>query len=179
MAPSPQDGDIQLFSATARRLLTSTWLQGDAIRSVTLLGAGPQAGAGALDAPYILLGCESGNVRVVALLDGQGQPAAGARPVADLALQPFGLGSVDEGTRLNGQRPVETPADQTGVANHPAVDVQSRYLGTGCVFEQERSQQTGNAITLDDYNRALSAYKADEAAVQAARERLQQARPPR
>lgn len=84
-----QDGDIQLFSATARRLLTSTWLQGDAIRSVALLGAGPQAGAGAADAPYVLLGCESGNVRVVALLDGQGQPAAGARPVADLALQPY------------------------------------------------------------------------------------------
>lgn len=84
-----QDGDIQLFSATARRLLTSTWLQGDVIRSVALLGAGPHAGTGAADAPYVLLGCESGNVRVVVLLDGQGQPAAGARPVADLALQPY------------------------------------------------------------------------------------------
>ena len=71
------DGDIQLFSAVQRRLLTSTWLQGDAINAVALLD------------PYILLGCESGSVRVVALLDADGAPAPAARPAADLALQPY------------------------------------------------------------------------------------------
>ncbi|KAL4458921.1 hypothetical protein ABPG75_013786 [Micractinium tetrahymenae] len=76
-----QDGDIQLFSAVQRRLLTSIWLQGDVINSVALL---PSASD-----PYILLGCESGTVRVVALLDEAGQPAAGGRPAADLSLQPY------------------------------------------------------------------------------------------
>lgn len=128
-----QDGDIQLFSAVQRRLLTSIWLQvcsaagtcssvfactkgwrcsearvpvgvcmaltacnraapsrqppllpmvqGDVINSVALL-------PGASD-PYILLGCESGNVRVVALLDEAGQPAVDGRPAADLSLQPY------------------------------------------------------------------------------------------
>jgi hypothetical protein len=55
-------------------------LQGDVINSVTLLPA---------QDPYVLLGCESGNVRVVALLDADGQPASGARPATDLSLQPY------------------------------------------------------------------------------------------
>ncbi|KAL4431642.1 hypothetical protein ABPG77_001484 [Micractinium sp. CCAP 211/92] len=76
-----RDGDIQLFSAVQRRLLTSIWLQGDVINSVALL-------PGASD-PYILLGCESGSVRIVAVLDEAGQPAVGGRPAADLALQPY------------------------------------------------------------------------------------------
>lgn len=71
------DGDIQLFDAVQRRLLASTWMQGDAINSVALLD------------PFLMLGCQSGNVRVVALLDGEGNPAAGARPAVDLALQPY------------------------------------------------------------------------------------------
>lgn len=75
-----QDGDCQLFSAVSRRLLTSIWLQGDTINSVTLLPGSD---------PYVLLGCESGNVRVVALLDEDGRPAAGAKPAADLAVQPY------------------------------------------------------------------------------------------
>jgi hypothetical protein len=56
-------------------------MQGDVINSVAVL-------PGAAD-PYVLLGCESGNVRIVALLDSQGNPASGARPAADLALQPY------------------------------------------------------------------------------------------
>lgn len=76
-----QDGDIQLFSAVSRRLLTAIWLDGDIINGVAVL-------PGSSD-PYVLLGCESGNVRVVALLDEEGAPAAGARPAADLALQPY------------------------------------------------------------------------------------------
>ncbi|PSC76739.1 R-Tomsyn-like family [Micractinium conductrix] len=89
-----QDGDIQLFSAVSRRLLTSTWLQGDAINAVAPLPAGVGPGGGAVagtagsDA-YVLLGCESGSVRVVAVLDGSGAPAAGASSAADLALQPY------------------------------------------------------------------------------------------
>lgn len=49
------------------------------------------------DDPYLLLGCESGNVRVVALLDEQDRPAEGARQAADLSLQPYqgGWGGVE------------------------------------------------------------------------------------
>ena len=75
-----QDGDIQLFSVPARRLVASTWLQGDTVNALALLPGGE---------PWVLLGCESGSVRVVALQDGAGAPAAGAAPVAELALQPY------------------------------------------------------------------------------------------
>ena len=64
----------------ARRLVASTWLQGDTINAVALLPGGE---------PWVLLGCESGSVRVVALMDGGGAPAAGATPAAELALQPY------------------------------------------------------------------------------------------
>ena len=74
-----QEGDIQLFSIVERRLAASTWLQGDTIAAVALLP----------NDPYILLGCESGCVRVVALLDGASRPAEGAAPAVGLALQPY------------------------------------------------------------------------------------------
>ena len=67
-----------MLSAPAR---LPACIQGDVINSVAVL-------PGAAD-PYVLLGCESGNVRIVALLDSQGNPASGARPAADLALQPY------------------------------------------------------------------------------------------
>ena len=66
-----------MLSAPAR---LPACIQGDVINSVAVL-------PGAAD-PYVLLGCESGNVRIVALLDSQGNPASGTRPAADLALQP-------------------------------------------------------------------------------------------
>lgn len=74
-----QEGDIQLFSIIERNLLTSTWLQGDCINAVAVL---PHE-------PYIFLGCESGNVRVVALLDSSGAPAEGTTQAVDLSLQPY------------------------------------------------------------------------------------------
>lgn len=75
-----EEGEIQLFSVPACRLLTSTWLRGDPINAAALL---PE------EDPYLLLGCESGNVRVVALLDDHGMPAAEGTAAADLALQPY------------------------------------------------------------------------------------------
>ena len=41
------------------------------------------------DEPFILLGCASGNVQVVSMLDSSGCTAAGAAPVHTLELQPF------------------------------------------------------------------------------------------
>ena len=117
-----QDGDIQLFSAVSRRLLTSTWLQGDAINAVAPLPAGVGPGGGAVagtagsDA-YVLLGCESGSVRVVAVLDGSGAPAAGASSAADLALQPYqgaGVGWVV--VQQVGAAPCQTQHPHVGAA---------------------------------------------------------------
>lgn len=39
--------------------------------------------------PYVLLGCASGNVQVVSLLDSSGNLAVGAAHVNTLELQPF------------------------------------------------------------------------------------------
>lgn len=41
------------------------------------------------DDPYLLLGCGSGNVRVVGILDAEGQPALGAAQATELSLQPY------------------------------------------------------------------------------------------
>ena len=41
------------------------------------------------DEPYVLLGCASGNVQVVSLLDSSGSLAMGAAHVNTLELQPF------------------------------------------------------------------------------------------
>ena len=41
------------------------------------------------DEPYVLLGCASGNVQVVSLLDSSGSLAVGAAHVSTLELQPF------------------------------------------------------------------------------------------
>lgn len=51
---------------------------------------------------------------------------------------------------------------------------EAQLIRTRSEWERRRELFQRNAITLDDYNRALSAYKADEASVQAARERLLQ-----
>ena len=39
--------------------------------------------------PYLLLGCESGDVMVATLLDSAGAPAQGAEQAATLQLQPY------------------------------------------------------------------------------------------
>ena len=39
--------------------------------------------------PYLLLGCESGDVTVATLLDSAGAPAQGAEQAATLQLQPY------------------------------------------------------------------------------------------
>lgn len=51
---------------------------------------------------------------------------------------------------------------------------QAQLARTRSEWERRRDLYRSNAISLDDYNRALSAYRADAAAVEAARERLQQ-----
>lgn len=75
-------GELQLFGLERRRLAASTLLRGDAINAAALLP----------DDPYLLLGCESGSVRVVGLLGPEGQPAEGATPAVDLELLPYQVG---------------------------------------------------------------------------------------
>jgi len=51
---------------------------------------------------------------------------------------------------------------------------EAQLIRTRSEWERRRELYRRSAITVDDYNRALSAFRADEATVQAARERLQQ-----
>lgn len=73
-----QDGDLQLWSLTDGHLLDSMPFA-DPVTSVAIMH----------DEPFILLGCASGNVQVVSMLDSSGSTAVGAAPVHTLELQPF------------------------------------------------------------------------------------------
>lgn len=73
-----QDGDLQLWSLSDGRLLESMPFA-DPVTSVAIMH----------DEPFILLGCASGNVQVVGMLDSSGNSAAAAAPVHTLELQPF------------------------------------------------------------------------------------------
>lgn len=75
-------GDVQLFSVAGRRLLASLRVEGDEVNDVAVVPGGP----------YLLLGCQSGDVRVVSVsgragdCDGAGGAAG---PAAGLSLQPY------------------------------------------------------------------------------------------
>ena len=73
-----QDGDLQLWSLSDGLLLESMPFA-DAVTSVAIMH----------DEPFILLGCASGNVQVVNMLDSSGNSAVGAAPVHTMELQPF------------------------------------------------------------------------------------------
>lgn len=73
-----QDGDLQLWGLSDGRLLESMPFA-DPVTSVAIMH----------DEPFILLGCASGNVQVVSMLDSSGCTATGAEVVHSLELQPF------------------------------------------------------------------------------------------
>lgn len=73
-----QDGDLQLWSLSDGHLLESIPFA-DPVTAVAIMH----------DEPFILLGCASGSVQVVSMLDSSGSVAVGAAPVHTLELQPF------------------------------------------------------------------------------------------
>lgn len=73
-----QEGDLQLWALSDGSLLESMPFA-DPVMSVAVMQ----------DEPYVLLGCASGNVQVVSLLDSSGSLAMGAAQVSTLELQPF------------------------------------------------------------------------------------------
>ena len=64
--------------------------------------------------------------------------------------------------------------DRIGEARSNLELAQAQLLRTRSEWERRRELYRRSAISADDYNRALSAYRADEAAVAAARQRLDQ-----
>ncbi|KAK9818994.1 hypothetical protein WJX81_004841 [Elliptochloris bilobata] len=73
-----QDGDVQLWGVHAGGLLDSLTCA-DAVTAVAAL----------VPEPYLVLGCRSGGLHVVALLDAAGAPADCAREAASLSLLPY------------------------------------------------------------------------------------------
>ncbi|KAL0036450.1 hypothetical protein WJX77_008242 [Trebouxia sp. C0004] len=72
------EGDLQLWALSDGSLLESMPFA-DPVTSVAVMQ----------DEPYVLLGCASGNVQVVSLLDSSGSLAMGAAQLNTLELQPF------------------------------------------------------------------------------------------
>jgi hypothetical protein len=86
-----KDGGIELFSLAAKRLLSSVSLRGEpggVISVATLPGA-----------PYILLGCASGNIKVISLLSRTGGLAEGCIPAASVKIQPYQILAEDLDSR--------------------------------------------------------------------------------
>lgn len=73
-----QEGDLQLWALSDGSLLESMPFA-DPVTCVAVMH----------DEPFVLLGCASGNVQVVSLLDSSGNLATGAAHVHTLELQPF------------------------------------------------------------------------------------------
>lgn len=71
------EGDVQLFSIAEQEWMSGILIDEETINDVAVVH-GEQ---------YLLLACGSGIVRVVSILDSEGEVGMG--PVADLALQPY------------------------------------------------------------------------------------------
>ena len=79
-----QNGTVQLFSVPGRRLLSSVKLEdNETVNDVAIIPG----------APYVMLGCESGNCRMVLVANRTGTSGGGVDdgvdPAASLVLQPY------------------------------------------------------------------------------------------
>ena len=78
-----QEGHVQLFSVPGRRLLDSVYVEDDVVNAVAAIPGGP----------YIMLGCESGNCRVVLVSSRTGTSGGGVDngldPAAGLSMKPY------------------------------------------------------------------------------------------
>ena len=86
---------------------------------------------------------------------------------------------VEEGDQVRSGQPLARMdagdlEDRIGEARSNLELAQAQLLRTRSEWERRRELYRRSAISADDYNRALSAYRADEAAVAAARQRLDQ-----
>lgn len=86
---------------------------------------------------------------------------------------------VEEGDRVSAGQPIARMDsgdidDRIAEFRSNLKAAEAQLIRTRSEWERRRELFRRNVITVDDYNRSLSAFKADEAAVQAARERLQQ-----
>lgn len=84
-------GGIELFSLAAKRLLSSMSLKGEP-GGVTSVASLPGT-------PYILLGCASGNIKVISLLSRTGGLAEGCTPAASVKIQPYQILAEDLDSR--------------------------------------------------------------------------------
>lgn len=86
---------------------------------------------------------------------------------------------VEEGDRVSAGQPIARMDsgdldDRLAEFRSTLRGAEAQLIRSRSEWERRRDLVQRNAISLDDYNRALSAYKADQAAVNAARERLNQ-----
>ena len=86
---------------------------------------------------------------------------------------------VEEGDRVSAGQPIARMDsgdlnDRLSEFRSNLKAAEAQLLRSRSEWERRQELYRRNAITLDDYNRALSAYRADLASVGAARERLQQ-----
>jgi hypothetical protein len=114
-----KDGGIELFSLAAKRLLSSLSLRGEpggVVSVATLPGA-----------PYILLGCASGNIKVISLLSRTGALAEGCTPAASVKIQPYQILAEDLDSR-GGVVALATTSLYTTTSNSSSSSTTSRPL---------------------------------------------------
>ena len=74
-----QDGDLQLFGLEEGGILDNMPLEDDHVTAVAAFEA----------QPYVLLGCASGAIRVVALLAADGKTADGVGRINSMVMLPY------------------------------------------------------------------------------------------
>lgn len=83
-----QDGDLQLFGLEEGGILDAMPLEDDHVTAVAALEA----------EPYVLLGCASGAVRIVALLKAGGGTAEGVARISSMEMLPYAGNEATQGS---------------------------------------------------------------------------------
>lgn len=111
-----KDGDVELFSISGRRLLSAIKIKNEIVTSVAAI---PKTS-------YILIGCASGDIKVIGVLSKNGKPAEGAVPAAVVKLYPYQILAED----LDSKGAVVAISATAPSVDRPIALLTHRYSGT-------------------------------------------------
>ncbi|KAK9811618.1 hypothetical protein WJX72_007037 [[Myrmecia] bisecta] len=113
-----QEGDAQLWGVAEESVLDSIPCV-DAVMAVAVMH----------NDPYVLLGCQSGDIQVAALVDASGEPAVGAREVRSISMTPYEVSA----ETLNAEGAVVTLAVHSQGEQHRLLAVHSE--SGACIWD--------------------------------------------
>ena len=128
-----QEGDLQLFGLEEGAILDN--LPCSEEHSVTAVAA-------AVAAPYVLLGCDDGVVRIVALLGPDGSLAAGVSQLASMEMRPYAR----ETTCFSFVSKSTVPARHKVCSDDLPADIRCQSAKSGCEADILLALQCGSHL---------------------------------